>query len=45
MILELDVALDKYKSNDQVVIGDFNLYYKMWFGDLPLLTIGNRKRA
>jgi hypothetical protein len=44
-IPELDVALSKYNANDQVVVGDFNLYHESWFGDLPLPIHGNRKRA
>lgn len=45
VILELDVALGKYGRNEQVVVGDFNLYHEHWFEELPLPIHGNRKKA
>lgn len=31
----LDLALDKFSANEQVVVGDFNLEHLDWFGDKP----------
>jgi hypothetical protein len=39
------MALGKYKQNEQVVVGDFNLYHEHWFGSLPLPVHGSRKKA
>lgn len=33
---ELDLALEKYKMREQVVVGDFNLHHTHWYGTRPL---------
>jgi exonuclease III len=45
VIPELDVALNRYRQNDQVVVGDFNLYHEEWFGETRLPVHGTRKKA
>ncbi|RFU25059.1 hypothetical protein B7463_g11279, partial [Scytalidium lignicola] len=32
---QLDQALARYRNNPQMVVGDFNLYHEMWFGNEP----------
>ncbi len=44
-IPELDLALKKFEENDQLVVGDFNVYHEDWFGNLPMPECPQSKRA
>ncbi len=37
--------LNKYQQNNQIVVGDFNLYHKKWFGERHLPVYRTRKKA